>query len=237
MLLDLDPTAPVPHPGADGRLQLRQALSISSTGLLFRLIGVTFFTVSGLLYWYTLLDGGALPPEWSTIPAKLAATACVAVPILTNLPLLVHLISPARLLIDSRGVTLFGFGPKQHLTWSAITGITTQVIIKKSGVLSRAPRSRTWTIITAGQARIAWPPVFGVAPEDLASYISRRQNQSGHRRKIDYIPRKQSAGQRGTGRMESIRNPAADAIGFGLIILSLLIIGAIGIYAHRHGLI
>lgn len=231
----LDPRASVPPPRADGSVELLEAGKNNIT-LMFQLLGLTILIFTGLIYWYQLHIGG-LAPIWSAPAIKLGAAVYVALPVLIGQSLLRGAFSPARLLIDDRGVTLFGTSAKRFLGWNEITGISTAIVGNNQSAVSNTRMPQTLTILSGSTSRLSWLPIFGVKPELLAAYIAERQNNTSHRYKIDYIPPPESTAHRHLAEAERGLHQAGNVIGIALLITSALFIAAVGVFAWRHGMI
>ncbi len=213
-----------------------RAPRINILSLLFLLLGLAFLELLGLLYWYKLLLGG-LSPIWAATGTKLGAAGCVALPLLIGAALLKQWCNPARLLIDDRGVTLSDGGTTRHLSWDDISSVRTKIIANNSSALPTPRNPRTLTILSGGTSRLSWFPVFGIAPEALAAYITQRQNQSSRGPKASYSPPQEGAVQRHFVKAERGLHRLGNVVGILLLAASLLFICAAGVYAWWLGMI
>jgi hypothetical protein len=185
MIINVDPTGPLPPPDGNGRVVLH---AIAGN---FILTGCATFLLSAaslvsLLYWLNYFETGHFPALASQ---DLALTLKFGFLAISGLPFLfAELLSPPCVTITNSGVSLRHRGSTKAVFWTKLTEINLQERTSRNryGDLT----GRTYCRVTGHGERLMLAPVFGVSPAGLAAYLqARAQSQTGGSIAVTQTPR------------------------------------------------
>jgi hypothetical protein len=167
MMRSTDPTGPVPAEDENGRLSLTET-NANYAFFAFATFTITCIAAGSVVFWYLYLFQHGAPQITSQ---KLRIFGFICIVLVPFVPVCyLNLIYPPLLTIDDDGLNYRNLGKFKRIRWADIEAIDLKLIVN-----GRTRTTTTQTVIKAAGQRVAWMPVFGIAPAALAAYLNQRR--------------------------------------------------------------
>lgn len=165
-----EPSAPLPPPGADGRLILAEDSNNRDSTKVSAVLLSSLAVISLLYILYYFGTGMYHRPDHGRLIYYAIEAAILCTPLSPLVALLA--LHPPQLQIDETGISYRAAGRNKTITWRDI-----QKISLKTVAVGRPLRLHHWIIISGAAKKITCTPVFGVSPIALAEFLTAEQNR------------------------------------------------------------